>query len=46
LSDAQIAERLVISPHTVHRHIANILAKLRQSTRAAAATVAARAGLL
>lgn len=41
LSDAQIAERLVISPHTVHRHVANILAKLRLPTRAAAA---ARAG--
>ena len=46
LSDAQIAERLVISPHTVHRHVANILAKLRQPTRAAAAAQAARAGLL
>jgi pimeloyl-ACP methyl ester carboxylesterase len=30
LSDASIAERLVISPHTVHRHMANILAKLGQ----------------
>jgi pimeloyl-ACP methyl ester carboxylesterase/DNA-binding CsgD family transcriptional regulator len=46
LSDAQIAERLVISPHTVHRHVANILAKLRQPTRAAAAAAAAHAGLL
>jgi len=46
LSDTQIAERLVISPHTVHRHVANILAKLRRPTRAAAAAVAARAGLL
>jgi pimeloyl-ACP methyl ester carboxylesterase/DNA-binding CsgD family transcriptional regulator len=46
LSDAQIAERLVISPHTVHRHVANILAKLRLPTRAAAAAHAARAGLL
>jgi pimeloyl-ACP methyl ester carboxylesterase/DNA-binding CsgD family transcriptional regulator len=45
-SDAQIAERLVISPHTVHRHVANILAKLRLPTRAAAAARAARAGLL
>jgi DNA-binding CsgD family transcriptional regulator len=45
-SDAQIAERLVISPHTVHRHVANILAKLRLPTRAAAAAAAARAGLL
>lgn len=46
LNDAQIAERLVISPHTVHRHVANILAKLRQPTRAAAAAAAAHAGLL
>ena len=46
LSDAQIAERLVISPHTVHRHVANILAKLLLPTRAAAAAAAARAGLL
>ncbi len=46
LSDAQIAERLVISPHTVHRHVANVLAKLRLPTRAAAAAQAARAGLL
>jgi pimeloyl-ACP methyl ester carboxylesterase/DNA-binding CsgD family transcriptional regulator len=46
LSDTQIAERLVISPHTVHRHVANVLAKLRLPTRAAAAAQAARAGLL
>lgn len=46
LSDAQIAERLVISPHTAHRHMANILAKLGQPTRAAAAAAAARSGLL
>jgi DNA-binding NarL/FixJ family response regulator len=30
----------------VHRHVANILAKLRLPTRAAAAATAARAGLL
>ena len=46
LSDAQIAERLVLSPHTVHRHVANILAKLQLPTRAAAAAAAARADLL
>ena len=46
LSDAQIAELLVISPHTVHRHVANILAKMRLPTRAAAAAQAARAGLV
>jgi pimeloyl-ACP methyl ester carboxylesterase/DNA-binding CsgD family transcriptional regulator len=46
LSDQQIAERLVLSPHTVHRHVANILSKLQLPTRAAAASAAARAGLL
>ena len=46
LSDTQIAERLVISPHTVHRHMANVLAKLQLPTRAAAAAAAAHAGLL
>ena len=46
LSDIQIAQRLVISPHTVHRHVANILTKLRLPTRAAAAAHAARTGLL
>jgi pimeloyl-ACP methyl ester carboxylesterase/DNA-binding CsgD family transcriptional regulator len=46
LSDAQIAAALVLSPHTVHRHVANIRAKLRQPTRAAAAAEAARSGLI
>jgi pimeloyl-ACP methyl ester carboxylesterase len=46
LSDADIAERLVVSPHTVHRHMANILRKLRLHSRAAAAAHAARAGLV
>ena len=46
LSNAMIAERLVISEHTVHRHIANIFAKLRVSTRAAAVAVAAEHELL
>jgi pimeloyl-ACP methyl ester carboxylesterase/DNA-binding CsgD family transcriptional regulator len=45
LSDADIAERLVLSPHTVHRHVANILRKLRLHSRAAAAAHAARTGL-
>ena len=45
LSDAQIAAALVLSPHTVHRHVANIRAKLRQPTRAAAAAEAARLGV-
>jgi DNA ligase-1 len=46
LTDVEIADRLVISSHTVHRHVANILAKLRLPTRAAAAAHAARAGLV
>ena len=46
LGDAEIAERLVLSPHTVHRHVANIRTKLRQPTRAAAAAYAARHGLV
>ena len=46
LSDREIAARLVLSEHTVHRHVANVRAKLRQPSRAAAAAHAARAGLL
>jgi non-specific serine/threonine protein kinase len=33
LTNAQIAERLVVSPHTVERHVENILDKLRMSSR-------------
>lgn len=46
LSNAQIAARLVVSQHTVHRHVANILRKLGASSRAAAAASATRRGLL
>ena len=46
LNDAQIGEALVLSPHTVHRHVANIRAKLRQPTRGAAVAEAARRGLI
>ena len=46
LSDAEIAERLIVSPHTVHRHVANIRTKLRQPSRTAAAVHAARLGLI
>jgi LuxR family transcriptional regulator, maltose regulon positive regulatory protein len=42
LSNPAIAERLVLSEHTVHRHVANILTKLHLSSRAAAATWAAQ----
>ena len=46
LSDAQIAERLFLSPHTVHRHIANIRTKFRVPSRAAAVAHATRHRLL
>lgn len=46
LSDAEIARRLIVSPHTVHRHVANIRTKLGQPSRAAAAAYAAREGLI
>lgn len=46
MGDAEIAERLVVSPHTVHRHVANIRAKLRLPSRSAAVAYAAREGLL
>ena len=46
LGDRAIAERLTLSEHTVHRHVANIHAKLRCSSRAAAVALAHRRGLL
>jgi pimeloyl-ACP methyl ester carboxylesterase/DNA-binding CsgD family transcriptional regulator len=46
LSDAEIAGRLIVSPHTVHRHVANIRFKLGQPSRAAAAAYATRRGLI
>jgi pimeloyl-ACP methyl ester carboxylesterase/DNA-binding CsgD family transcriptional regulator len=46
LSNAVIAAELALSEHTVKRHVANILVKLNLPTRAAAAALAARAGLL
>jgi pimeloyl-ACP methyl ester carboxylesterase/DNA-binding CsgD family transcriptional regulator len=46
LNNREIASSLVVSEHTVHRHVANILRKLAQSSRAGAAAHAARAGLI
>jgi DNA-binding NarL/FixJ family response regulator len=46
LTNRQIAERLVLSEHTVHRHVTNLLRKLELPSRTAAAAHAVRAGLL
>jgi DNA-binding NarL/FixJ family response regulator len=46
LTNRQIAERLVLSEHTVHRHVTNILRKLGLPSRAAAAAHAVRSGML
>ena len=45
LTDAEIAERLFISRHTVMRHVSNILGKLNVESRTAAAAFAVRNGL-
>ena len=46
LGDHEIAQQLVVSRHTVHRHVANIRHKLGCTTRAAAVAEGARLGLL
>jgi ATP/maltotriose-dependent transcriptional regulator MalT len=46
LTNPEIAGKLFVSDHTVHRHLANILNKLSVSSRAAAVAQAARRGLL
>jgi DNA-binding NarL/FixJ family response regulator len=45
-SDKEIATRLLLSEHTVHRHVANIYTRLGCSTRAAAVAHAGNLGLL
>jgi len=46
LNNQAIGERLFVSEHTVHRHVANIFGKLSVSSRAAAVAQAARRNLL
>jgi predicted ATPase/DNA-binding NarL/FixJ family response regulator len=46
MTNAEIASRLILSEHTVHRHVANILVKLGARSRTAAAVTAAERGLL
>ncbi|KDF02335.1 LuxR family transcriptional regulator [Mycolicibacterium aromaticivorans JS19b1 = JCM 16368] len=46
LGDREIAEHLQLSPHTVHRHVANIRRKLGATSRTAAVAQAARLGLV
>lgn len=45
-TNAEIAAALVLSEHTVHRHVANILAKLGAASRAAAVATATEQNLL
>jgi LuxR family maltose regulon positive regulatory protein len=45
-TNAEIATTLVLSEHTVHRHVANILAKLDAPSRAAAVARATELGLI
>jgi DNA-binding NarL/FixJ family response regulator len=45
-TNIEIAATLVVSEHTVHRHVANILAKLGAASRAAAVATATEHDLL
>lgn len=46
MSDREVAARLKLSEHTIHRHVTNILTKTGLPSRAAAVAHAARRGLL
>jgi DNA-binding NarL/FixJ family response regulator len=44
-TNRQIAERLAVSQHTVHRHVANVFSKLGVSSRSAAVVAALQLGI-
>jgi DNA-binding CsgD family transcriptional regulator len=46
MTEREIAERLIVSPHTVHRHMANVRAKLGRGSGASAVAEATRLGLI
>ncbi len=46
MTERGIAEQLTVSPHTVHRHMANIRAKLGRGSGASAVAEATRLGLI
>ena len=46
LTDAQVAERLIVSPRTVSTHLTSIYGKLGVSSRAAATRFAVERGLV
>lgn len=46
LPDRAIAERLGVSEHTIHRHVANVLVRLGVPSRTAATALALKAGLI
>jgi DNA-binding NarL/FixJ family response regulator len=46
LGDKEIAARLHLSEHTIHRHVSNVMLKLEVPSRAAAVAQAVRRGLI